>query len=56
MSTRSHFEGAEENPLRGNSSTAKASRDAALLDEVDIAALQQFFALLAEWDKKKNIT
>jgi hypothetical protein len=31
-------------------------RDAGLLDEVEIAALRQFFALLDQWDKKKNLT
>jgi 16S rRNA G527 N7-methylase RsmG len=32
------------------------SQNTALLDDVGIAALRQFFALLDEWDKKKNLT
>jgi hypothetical protein len=30
------------------------SPDTPLLDEMEIAALRQFFALLDEWDRRKN--
>jgi hypothetical protein len=55
MSTRPQF-GADENPLARKSVAGEDSPDAALLDAVEIAALRQFFALLDEWDKKKNLT
>lgn len=52
MSKRPQFEGADCHFSGDQPRVSDASRDAALLDELDITALQQFFALLDEWDKK----
>jgi hypothetical protein len=55
MGTRPQF-GADENPIIRKSPAGEDSPDTTLLDAAEIAALRQFFALLDEWDKKKNLT
>jgi hypothetical protein len=55
MSTPPQF-GADENPPTRKSPAGEDSPDAALLDVGEIAALRRFFALLDQWDKKKNLT